>query len=112
MFYIAPENALEITKGRTEEIEVAVFNDDGTGHEWESGELAMLFIKHNPADQTETLRKAGDTSTNGKAVFTINASDTTCLQPGDYYYEVVAVSDGIHPIIRLSLMHIMATGSN
>lgn len=101
---------IELTRGRSYDIDLDVSDKNGNGYTLGDGEVILFGIKKNPNTDAAPIicRAAVASSTTGVYTISIRPEDTQELPPGNYYYDVGLESGGnFYPIIEISVLHLL-----
>lgn len=79
---------IEIVRGTTNSINVAIKNGDGSAYMLSEGELVVFGVKQNYKDDELLILKTVNSLINGVGQFSLAPEDTIGLDVGKYVYDV------------------------
>lgn len=79
---------IEIVRGTTNTLEIAITDADGAAYIATAGEKIIFGVKKKATDPDLVFTKVAAYSTPGKYIATISPDDTNELTPGRYCYDV------------------------
>lgn len=108
MTFVRDEAHLQIVRGRSAQIRLAVYDGAETPHAWEDGERVIFAVKRNPDDDGRALEKSITPTSDGLVTIELLPTDTKELQLGTYWYEIsLEAGDDILPLIECSMLDLM-----
>jgi hypothetical protein len=100
---------IEVVRGTTNAINIAVKNADGTPYMLETGEVVVFGVKENYEDDECLILKTTNSLVNGVAQISIAPDDTAELNVGRYVYDVGLQSGAnYYSVIKASDFYITA----
>ncbi|MBR2048273.1 MAG: hypothetical protein IJ960_06710 [Oscillospiraceae bacterium] len=98
---------LEIVRGTTCPLHIALSGEDGADYVLAEGAVLLFGIRHVLGTETVLVKKS-TASDEGGYVFDIRPEDTVDLTPGDYKYTVnMQTGNDFYPVIKLADLKII-----